>query len=308
VLVVLDRADEGSALARGRRLAQALGAPLELFTVEFDQAMEGSHFRVTERLEAARAARVDASGTWLESLAEPLRAEGLQVSVEAVYANPPHEAVARRALATHALITIVRTHHHPWLARTTLSAADWQLIRVCPSPLLLAKGRDWAPEPRLLAAVDPSHRDDRHALLDHAILDLADRLAAALGATADVAHCVLSMAALESTAALAMMPEALGTPPEDYARELKRQARDNVRALVAQHGLPESALHVLEGRPERELPRLAKKIGADVLLTGGISRSRVEQVFIGGTAERLLDQANCDLLVVKPPGFVCPLG
>jgi nucleotide-binding universal stress UspA family protein len=33
----------------------------------------------------------------------------------------------------------------------------------------------------------------------------------------------------------------------------------------------------------------------------------VEQVFIGGTAERLLDRVECDLLVVKPPGFRSPL-
>lgn len=308
VLVVVDRADEeGHALARGRRLAQALGAPLELFAVEFDQAMEGSHFRVTERLEAARSARVDASGAWLESLAQPLRAAGLQVGVAAVYANPPHEAVTRRALATRALVTVLRTQHHPWLARATLSAADWQLIRLCPAPLLLAKGRPWPEQPHLLAAVDPSHRDDRHALLDHAILDLVQRLAGGLGAQASVAHCVLSMAALESTAALAMMPEALGAAPEDYAAELHRQARDNVLALLARHGMPASSLQLPEGRPERELPRLAAELGADVLVTGGISRSRVEQVFIGGTAERLLDHVDCDLLVVKPPGFTCPL-
>lgn len=308
VLVVVDRADEGGhALARGRRLARALGAPLELFAVEFDQAMEGSHFRVTERLEAARAARVDASAAALDSLAAPLRAEGLEVATEAVYANPPHEAVARHARDTGARLAVVRTHHHPWLARATLSAADWQLIRICPAPLLLAKGRAWPEAPQLLAAVDPSHRDDRHDLLDHAILDLTQRLAGALGAAARVAHCVLSMAALESTAALAMMPEALGAAPEDYAAELHRQARESLLALLARHGLPPDRLQLVEGRPERELPRLAAEHGADVLVTGGISRSRVEQVFIGGTAERLLDHVDCDLLVVKPPGFACPL-
>ena len=282
VLVVMDPADTPDhALARGARLAGALGLPLQLFHVEFDQAMEGSHFRVTERLEAARAARVDASLAWLEDKAQPWRQEGLEVGVAAEYANPGHEAVTRRALAVGAALVVVRTHHHEWLARATLSAAEWQLIRICPAPLLLAKGRAWRPRPRLLAAVDPGQHDERHASLDHAILDLAEHIGAALQAETRVAHCVHGGGALESPAA--------------------------VKALLTDRSIPAAHLHLVEGRPEQALPRLAAELGADVLLTGGISRSRVEQVFIGGTAERLLDRIDCDLLVVKPPGFRSPL-
>jgi len=308
VLVVIDPADdEGLALGRGRRLAAALGSPLELFACEFDQAMEGSHFRITERLEAARTARVEARRAWLESVAEPLRAEGLEVRTEAVYANPRHEAVARRALETSAAFVVMRTHFHEWLARATLSAADWQLIRVCPAPLMLVKGSHWPEAPKLLAAVDPSHRDDRHARLDHTILDLAEQLDTALNAKTWVAHCIFSMASLESTAALSMMPEALGSSPEDYAGDLVQQLRAAVLRLLEGRKVPASRMRIVEGRPETELPRLVDELEIDLLITGGISRSRIEQVFIGGTAERLLDRIGCDLLVVKPPGFRCPL-
>jgi universal stress protein E len=308
VLAVMDPADgEGYALARASHLAAALDLPLELFACEFDQAMEGSHFRVTERLEAARQARVEARRDWLETAAAPLRQRGVTVRTEAVYANPRHEAVARRALETRAAMVVMRTHHHEWLARATLSAADWQLIRVCPAPLLLVKSGAWPDAPKLLAAVDPSHRDDRHDRLDHAILDLTERLAAALGAEAWVAHCVLSMASIESTAALAMMPEALGSSPEEYAGSLMHRLRASVLNLLDGRSIPAARVRLAEGRPEKELPRLVEDLEISLLVTGGVSRSRLEQVFIGGTAERLLDRVGCDLLVVKPPGFRCPL-
>jgi universal stress protein E len=308
VLVVTDPADaEGLAVVRGRRVAAALGRPLHLFASEFDQAMEGSHFRVTERLEAARQARVGARRQQLEALAGPLREAGLAVTVDAVYENPAHEAIARAALRHDAAFVVMRTHHHAWLERATLSAADWQLIRICPAPLLLVKDGEWAERPRLLAAVDPSHRDDRHARLDHAILDLATELEAALGGEAWVAHCILSMAALESTAALSMMPEALGSSPEDYAGDLLHQMRGAVLRLLEGRPIPPSRLRLAEGRPEKELPRLVRDLEADLLVAGGISRSRLEQVFIGGTAERMLERVPCDLLVVKPPGFRCPV-
>jgi universal stress protein E len=308
VLVVMDQADaEGFALARGCRIAGALGAPLELFACEFDQAMEGSHFRVTERLEAARDARVEARLEWLEAEAAPLRAQGFDVQTAAVYDNPRHEAVARRALESNAALVVMRTHYHEWLARATLSAADWQLIRICPAPLLLVKRGEWPAAPKLLAAVDPSHRDDRHARLDHAILDVAERLAVALDAETWVAHCIFSMASLESTAAMAMMPEALGSSPEGYAGDLVQHLRAAVLRLLDGRAVPAANVRIAEGRPEKELPRMVDELGIQLLVTGGISRSRLEQVFIGGTAERLLDRVSCDLLVVKPPGFRCPI-
>jgi hypothetical protein len=36
---------------------------------------------------------------------------------------------------------------------------------------------------------------------------------------------------------------------------------------------------------------------------GALSRSGLKGFFIGNTAERLLDELPCDLLVVKQPGF-----
>jgi universal stress protein E len=36
---------------------------------------------------------------------------------------------------------------------------------------------------------------------------------------------------------------------------------------------------------------------------GAISRTRLQEVFIGSTAERVLDRLPCDVLVVKPGDF-----
>jgi universal stress protein E len=36
---------------------------------------------------------------------------------------------------------------------------------------------------------------------------------------------------------------------------------------------------------------------------GAVSRSGLKRVFIGNTAERVLDELPCDVLVVKPPSF-----
>jgi hypothetical protein len=39
---------------------------------------------------------------------------------------------------------------------------------------------------------------------------------------------------------------------------------------------------------------------------GAVSRSRLVRPVIGNTAERVIDQVDCDVLIVKPAGFQVP--
>ena len=48
------------------------------------------------------------------------------------------------------------------------------------------------------------------------------------------------------------------------------------------------------------LPALIEEVDAAVVVMGAISRSAIDRVFVGSTAERLLDELVCDVLVVKP--------
>jgi hypothetical protein len=52
-----------------------------------------------------------------------------------------------------------------------------------------------------------------------------------------------------------------------------------------------------------EIPRVAGELHADLVVMGAVSRSGLERVFIGNTAERILDTLQCDVLVVKPAKF-----
>lgn len=51
------------------------------------------------------------------------------------------------------------------------------------------------------------------------------------------------------------------------------------------------------------LPRKLESLQADLLVMGAVSRSRLRELFVGSTAERVLDRLHCDVLVVKPGDF-----
>ena len=52
-----------------------------------------------------------------------------------------------------------------------------------------------------------------------------------------------------------------------------------------------------------EDPALARKLRCDLVVMGAVSRSGLKRLAVGNTAEHLLDDLSCDLLIVKPPGF-----
>jgi universal stress protein E len=80
-----------------------------------------------------------------------------------------------------------------------------------------------------------------------------------------------------------------------------------VRAVLAaigeKHGLPPEQVRLEQGSAVEVLPRLVERLRADVLVMGAVSRSRLQELFVGSTAERVLDRLGCDVLVVKPGDF-----
>ena len=58
------------------------------------------------------------------------------------------------------------------------------------------------------------------------------------------------------------------------------------------------------GRASEALRRLAQRLKTDIVVVGTVSRTGLQRLFIGNTAERLLHDLPCDLLIVKPTEFV----
>ncbi len=64
------------------------------------------------------------------------------------------------------------------------------------------------------------------------------------------------------------------------------------------------ATHLLKtGTPEDELVETAAELKADLLVMGAVSRSGLGHSHIGSTAEAVIDNVTCDVLIVKPRQF-----
>lgn len=299
ILVIVDpTAQHHPAVAKGALLAQRFGARLELYVCDTKAARElrlASHARTrpTEPFLVSCKAI-------LETLAAPLRAQGLDVTTETECADPLYAALTSRARRTTADLVVKDTHHHSLAQRTFLTNTDWQLIRSCPVPLLLTKPQAWPAAPRILAAVDPGHLNDKPAILDRHILEHANAFAQHLGGELQVVHAYVPLAVV--AAATAAMPPMIAVSAAELAQE-EQVRRQEVDALLAEYAITVANVHVEVGGPAEVLPRVAAAAHADVLAMGAISRSGVQRIFIGSTAEDVLERLPCDALIVKAPDF-----
>lgn len=304
VLAVVDPTVETQAgVAKAARLARASGAVLELLVCDYDPALDGWPVAQTAAVRALREELLDERGEMLEILADELRAGGLTVETHVRWGNPLYRTILRRVEESEPDLVVKDTHYHSLVRRTLFTNTDWNLIRACPAPLLLARAGDWSATPRLLAAVDPGHLADKPAVLDHDLLDFADLLARALEGELHALHAFFPAALLALTTGLGGLPLGGDTSVEEIVATERRRIEGGVRQLASAHGVPPDRVHLVQGSAAEVLPQAAADLRADVVVMGAVARSRLEELFVGSTAEQVLDRLPADVLVVKPPQF-----
>jgi universal stress protein E len=299
ILAIVDpTTDRHMGASKAALLAERFNARLELLACETKASRE---LRLARHLQAAPDKPFEVNlKPMLEAIAQPLRQRGLDVTTELAFGNPLHAALIDRIKRTTADLVVKDTHHHTLAQRTLLTNTDWELIRNCPAPLLLAKPKAWAATPRVFAALDPGHVNDKPVVLDHRILEHSALVARKLGGELHVIHAYIPMTIIAAAA--------VSSPPMPVISiddlEVERDLRFNqLKALVSDYGVSVAHIHLETGGPYDVLPRFAERLGADIMVMGAISRSGLQRAFIGSTAEDVLERLPCDALVVKPPNF-----
>ena len=305
ILAVIDpTVDAQPGATKAARLAHSAGAALELFACDFEPVLTGAPFFDTDALRQMRDAAVAERAGRLERQAAELRRDGLEVTTHVHWDNPLHAGILHRIEEWRPDLVVKDTHYHSPLKRTFFSNTDWHLVRTCPVPLLLAKPAAWPARPRILAAIDPAHQHAKPAALDGDILDAAQLVARCLDGQVEVVHAFFPAALLAATAGMAGMPLAAGIGTADLVEAERARITAGVHEVAASRGLKPAVTRVLQGAVAELLPKYAEQTDAAILVMGAVSRSRLRELFVGSTAERVLDRLPCDVLVVKPLDFV----
>lgn len=300
ILVIADPALRRTpAIERASRIAKATGAELHVCVFDHHAGIAAVGAVSEEVMALAKTGFLREREEWLDDLARLLKAEGLRVHTDMVWGKPVHEKVIAKAAEIRPDLVIKDVHLEPALKRLLYTPLDWQLMRLCPLPLLLVNG-DAQPLPqRVIAAVDTGVVGDDAEALNDTVVGAALQLALQCSATLHVAHAFEGL-----TAATMVEPMGDGLLISEAYTALREMRRQRFDAFATRHGVPEERKHFLEGPASEAIPEFAGAAAADVVAVGTVYREGLERLILGSTAERILERLRCDVLVIKPPAFI----
>lgn len=195
---------------------------------------------------------------------------------------------------------------------------DMHLLRKCPCPVWIVKPRAPRSCRRILAAVDvddsyPPEETRTRSNPNHRIVDLASSLALAESAELHVAHAWRAPAERLMRGAFLQLSE---KQVAHYVEQLRRRHDENLKTLLRKVSAARKSddlavvrpkTHLLKGFAREQIPAFARQIDADLIIMGTVGRTGVRGVFMGNTAETILNQIDCSVLAIKPPGFTTPV-
>ena len=118
----------------------------------------------------------------------------------------------------------------------------------------------------------------------------AQALAAATGAEIQLLH-VVEFVPVEP------MGETL-MPAVQIEDELIERARKRLRTLATEMGVPETSARVEAGNVKSEIVRVARELGADLIVLGSRERHGLS-ILVNFTEDAVLHAAPCDVLAVR---------
>lgn len=289
-------------LRKAGSLAKMFGAPLRI--VHVLAIPQGALARAGATIKQAAQADLESREAQLQKLATLKELRGLEVSTAVRCDYPIQDALVREAFECRARMLVAESHGPGRLARLLLTNVDWELIRNCPCPLWLSKSERFDPRATVIAAVDPLHAHAKPARLDDSIVAHAIEVTGVRPGKVTLFHAFEQLQAAVIGASIEGYWIAMS---EDEQRAYEEDLERAIGRLQMKNDIPAENAVLMRGDPAVQLPRFVKKHGAAVVVMGAVSRRGLKRVFIGNTAERVIDKLDCDVLVVKPRGFKSPV-
>jgi nucleotide-binding universal stress UspA family protein len=303
ILLALDpESEESTALVRAIALARRNRASLHVLVVLEHLPLEElplgtrtligilDHDELQDMIASRQRAR-------LQNELSVLCTEDLDVSISVEWSDTPFLTIAHRVLRQgHDLL--IKAAEQVTGPRALFHPTDRNLMRKCPCPVWMMRLERHATYRRILAAVDPFPDDATNADLNRQILELSSSQAVRDGAELHLVHAY-------HIRSEALLPAEFNV--EEYRKAVAAQSRERLERLLAGYSIPRQNTHLEEGLPGEVIPAVASRERIDLIVMGTLARVGIPGLLIGNTAERTLDHVECDVLAVKPRGFVTPV-
>jgi len=301
ILAVIDpTVEDQKALKRAIELAQKTKASITAFLCIYDFSYEMTTMLSSDERESMRQSLINDRIQWVEEVINGIERADLTINTEILWHNRPFEPIIENVLNNGFDIVIKGTHQHDKLKSVIFTPTDWHLLRKCPCPVLLVKDHLWPINGNIVAALNVGSDEQEHQSLNNKITEEAINLSKQILANV---HLVNSFPGTPVNIAIEI--------PEFNASEYNESMLNHHKEAMKQHAdsfsIAESHTHVKEGLPEDVIEKVSEELDAELVILGTVGRTGISAALIGNTAEHVIDNLNCDVLALKPDGYVSPM-
>ena len=262
ILVVYDpTSDSQNALDRAAIIATNEGSSIHLYAcIHKDTAPAG-----TDNQQQA----VETQQEILQQAAAPLIEQGIAVSTEVDWAEDWYQAIIEATARNGAGAVLKSSHPHSKGERRFKRTSDWTLIRECDCPVLLVKTPAGKDPRKVLAAIDIGSDNENYGELNETILSFCQRY---------IGNEDAEIYFLNAHKDLASRPDR-GT-------------------LIRTCGVEGDRVLIEMENPDKAILKHAGELGVNLVVIGNSARSGLSALMKSNTAEKVLDQLECDLLAL----------
>jgi nucleotide-binding universal stress UspA family protein len=222
----------------------------------------------------------------LAAAEEKVRARGFTTS-SALGSVPAALSVAARAREIGADLVVLGSHGHTGVKRFLLGSVAEHTVKQSPVSVLIVRGEGHAEAPRTIVVGTDFSANSEQAVA------LAADWARAFGAQLHIVNALqLTMpflAPYEVTVPDALIDASYADAKKKLAKLAETLTGIDVHATV------------LSAAPHDAIDTLAKRVKADLIVTGSRGLTGLKHAVLGSVAERTLRHAPCSVLIVKAP-------
>lgn len=294
------------ALAKNNQAALTVCAIVDAVPAEMQMAItavtpeELCDIVVTEKLEK------------LEDIIRSIADE--EIAIEAkVLVGKPFVEIIRQVLGAGYDLVIKSAEGASSVKDTLFGSTDMHLMRKCPCPVWIIKSNEHAHYRRILAAVDQDPEDAVKDGLNRQILEMSTSLSLAEFSELHIVHAWRLVAESFFRSPRTGLSD---TEVDELVADEAEARRLWLENLVSTYGAKadkdmvdylKPRLHVVKGDAKQVVPTRARELDVDLIVMGTVARTGIAGFFMGNTAETILNQIDCSVLAIKPPGFESPI-
>lgn len=293
ILAVVDfRQSEHFALPRAIDLAHQFNSKVTVVSNTYESFMDfiPSSSAIDKELIKAEALKHNKEG--LKELVNKIDVKNIDLNYEILWSKNYHNSLSELINNRDFDLVVKTTRNHSALEKILFTPTDWHLLRDTQTNILFVKKDNWPAKTSVLGAININD-DEKHRELNKKIILTTVELSEANQSKANILNVFpWPMVKFDKFNHL--------FDGKDLFLEIKNKHSNAVNRFVNNVSKISGKIIIAEGlEPEETIPKMVKSSHSNLLVIGTVGRKGIKAVMLGNTAEKILDEIECEVLVVK---------